>query len=212
MKIIFKFLLVFFITFISCKNESIKKQEAKKVDSVKQLNRIELSLGEVLIPKAKKELQKDKQYLALDDFITQFYNISTNEALSNAKELNDLVKTFKDSLTLKTINKPSVIARINVLYSESLRLSDMESIAAIHPNEIKQQVAQIMEVYSSLNAKINTLYKTIALQSKLQTDTEKLIKIEAKKVVKKFKIQNNTQNKRKGKIGKPIKKEIYEKN
>ena len=159
---------------VSCTKNKPKTQVISTQDSLKIANsRIEVSLGEVLIPSAKKAVNHWREYHDVDEFLTQFYNISTTEALSNAKELSVLVTLMKDSIRVKDLKIPSVIARLNVLENETLRLADMATISSIKNTEVKDEVTSILTVYSALNSKINTLYKASAIQKALEVDTEK---------------------------------------
>jgi hypothetical protein len=174
MKYIFFFFLIILAGTVSCTKNKPKAQVISKQDSLKIVNsRIEVPLGEVLIPSAKKEIDKWREYADVDDFITSFYNISTSEALSNAKELSDLVKLMKDSIRVTDLKIPSLIARINVLENETLRLADMATIPSIKNSEVKEEVTSILTVFSAINSKINTIYKASAIQKSLEVDTEK---------------------------------------
>jgi len=180
MKYIFYSLVLILISTISCSKNNLKQKIAAK-DSLRVVNnRIEVSLGEVLIPTAKKAVSNWIEYKDVDDFITQFYNITTSEALSNAKELSDLVKLMKDSIRVKQLKIPSVVARFNVLENESLRLADMATIPSIKSAEVKEELTSILTVFSAINSKINTIYKASAIQKSLDVDTEKPVKEKAK--------------------------------
>jgi hypothetical protein len=203
MKYLFYLLVIILVGTISCSKNKIKTQVISKQDSLKILNtRIEVPLGEILIPSAKKIVTNWREYNDVDDFITQFYNISTSEALSNAKELSDLVILMKDSIRVKDLKIPSVIARINVLENETLRLADMSTISSIKDTEVKEEVTSILTVYSALNSKINTLYKASAIQKALEVDTEKPVKEIKKPKISPFKKDINRYRKR------PIRKKI----
>ncbi|MCF6180435.1 hypothetical protein [Lutibacter sp.] len=197
MKHLFYLFVIILLGTVSCSKKKLKTQVISTKDSLKIVNsRIEVPLGEVLIPTAKNKLSKWREYTDVDDFIIQFYNISTSEALSNAKELSDLVILMKDSIRVEDLKIPSVIARINVLENETLRLADMATISSIKNAEVKEEVTSILTVFSALNSKINTLYKTLALQKALEIDTEKPIKEIKKPKVSPFKKDINRYRKR----------------
>ena len=107
----------------------------------------------------------------------KYYNVSKLEALNNAKELSDLVKVMKDSIKLDKLDKINVIARFNVLYNETLRLADMTTIPSITEDEVRDEVKKIIDLYSSVNSKINTIYKAEELQENLDVDTETPIEL-----------------------------------
>ena len=48
-------------------------------------------------------------------------------------------------------------ARINILYNETLRLADMTTIPAIKADEVHQQTEKIIDAFSAVHAKINTV-------------------------------------------------------
>jgi len=176
MKYLFFLFVIILIGTVSCTKNKPKTQVISTQDSLKIVNnRIEVPLGEVLIPSAKKVVNNWREYKDVDDFITQFYNITTSEALSNARELSELVILMKDTIRVDDLKTPSVIARINVLENETLRLADMATIPSIKTSEVKDEVTSILTVYSALNSKINTLYNASEIQKALEVDTEKPI-------------------------------------
>ena len=96
----------------------------------------------------------------------QYTSISPNDALNNSRELNDITKSIIDSVKPKFLETDAFNARINLLYNETLRLYDMSSISAIKANEVNDQVANILNAFSSVNSKINT----ILTQNELEKD------------------------------------------
>ncbi|MCF6168445.1 hypothetical protein [Lutibacter sp.] len=181
MKHIYSFLLIILFLSFSCNKSKTTQEVSKNIDSLKISldTRIVSRLGETLIPTAKKAVSDWKEYRNVDKFILKYYNISTMEALQNARELSELVKQMKDSIRVEKLKQPSVIARLNVLENESLRLADMATIHSISNEEVKNEVEKIVEIYSAVNSKINTIYKVAAIQKSLEVDTE--IPIEIKK-------------------------------
>jgi hypothetical protein len=103
---------------------------------------------------------------------------------------------MKDSIRVKDLKTPSVIARINVLENETLRLADMATISSIKDSEVKEEVTNILTVYSAINSKINTIYKASAIQKAIEVDTEKpVIEIKKPKFIP-YKKRLNTKKKR----------------
>ena len=102
----------------------------------------------------------------------KYYNVSKLEALNNSKELSDLVKNMIDTIRIDKLDKINVIARFNVLHNETLRLADMANIPSITEDEVKEEVKKIIDLYSAVNSKINTIYKADELQNALDVDTE----------------------------------------
>ncbi|AMC11594.1 hypothetical protein Lupro_10100 [Lutibacter profundi] len=194
MKYLYSFLLIFLFLIFSCNNSKKMQEGTKNSDSLKiSLDyRIVSRLGETLIPKAKKAISDWKEYRNVDKFILKYYNISNMEALQNARELSELIKQMKDSIRVEQLKQPSVIARLNVLHNEALRLADMATIHTISNEEVKNEVEKIVEIYSAVNSKINTIYKVAAIQKSLEVDTESPVEIEKKqKPIKKYKKYTN---------------------
>ena len=157
----------------SCNTSQKVEKVTQQKDSVQvNENRIVGSIGETLIPTAKKAVKHWKEYQTLDAFLIKYYNISNEEALSNAQELSELVKLMKDSMRVEKIKQLTIMARLNVLENEALRLADMATISTISKEEVKEEVAKILELYEAVNSKINTIYKVEELQNLLEVDTE----------------------------------------
>lgn len=173
MKYLYSFLLVIVFLTISCnRNKNIEKV-TEVVDTLKvDEDRIVNSIGETLIPNARLNLKDWKEYKNVDEFMIKYYNVSKLEALNNSKELSDLVKYMIDTIRVDKLDKINVIARFNVLHNETLRLADMASIPSISNDEVKEEVKKILDLYSAVNSKINTIYKADELQNALDVDTE----------------------------------------
>lgn len=173
MKYIIPFLLIILLTGFSCKRNKEMMNVSEKADSLKlDANRIENRIGETLIPEAKAEMDNWKEYQLVDELLLKYYSITTLEALANAEELSRLVKMMKDSIKIEKLKKPNIIARINVLENETLRLADMATISSISKEEVKEEVSNILAIYSAMNSKINTIYQAESIQKSLEFDTE----------------------------------------
>ena len=173
MKYIIPFLLIILLTGFSCNKTKDAQEVSETADSLKlDANRIENRIGETLIPEAKTAMDNWKEYQLVDEMLLKYYSISTLEALSNADELSRLVKMMKDSIKIENLKKPNIIARINVLENETLRLADMATIPSISKEEVKEEVNNILAIYSAMNSKINTIYQSESLQNMLEVDTE----------------------------------------
>ena len=122
----------------------------------------------VISKNAKKKVEDWKQYEELSDFIQKFNSISPNEALSNARGLNVLVKSLNDSIKPTFIESPAFSARVNLLFNESLRLYDMSTISSIKADEVNIQVEKILEAYSSMNSKISTVVQQEILNREVE--------------------------------------------
>lgn len=173
MKYLNCFLLIFLLLVVSCgKTNKIEEVAQVKDSVVVKESRISNSIGETLIPAAKQDLDKWKEYEDVDEFMLKFYSVSKLEALSNAQELADLVKLMKDSIRIRKLDEPSTVARINVLHNETLRLADMAKIPSIKKEEVKEEVKKILELFTAFNVKVNTIYKAEEVQNALEIDTE----------------------------------------
>ena len=139
---------------------------------VEDTDRIINNTSETLIPEAKQNLKDWKEYQKLDQFMLKYYNVSNLEALNNAEELSGLVKNMIDTIRVEKLTALNVVARFNVLHNETLRLADMATIRSISKEEVKEEVKKIIDLYSAVNSKINTIYKAEDLQNSLEIDTE----------------------------------------
>lgn len=183
MKTIYPILFLILLLTFSCTGGKRTQANENTIDSlVINSKRITNSLGEMLSPEAKEELSTWKEYNDVDEFVITYYNISVTEALNNADELTGLVKLMKDSIRIESLKKDDVIARFNVLHNETLRLADMATITSISDEEVIKEVTQILELYSAVNSKINTIYRAIELQNLLEVDTETPIELEGEKL------------------------------
>jgi hypothetical protein len=121
-------------------------------------------------PIFEKEISNWNDLKTLDSFLKRFEKASPNEVLSNALELNDLIRVLKDTVKPTIFKTPSFNARINILYNESLRLSDMTRIPAIKAAEVNEQADKILLAYSSLNSKINTVLSKKQFEDAIEID------------------------------------------
>lgn len=173
MKYIIPFLLIILLTGFSCNKNKEVQDVSEIADSLKlDANHIENRIGETLIPEANEALKNWKEYQHVDELLLKYYSITTLQALADAKELSELVRQMKDSISIEKLQKPNIIARINVLHNETLRLADMATIPSISKEEVKEEVGNIVEIYSAMNSKINTIYKSESIQNMLEVDTE----------------------------------------
>ena len=173
MKYIYSLLGVILFLSFSCNRTKVTQEVSENKDTIiRSSQRIASTIGETLIPKAKKAVSDWKEYNDVDEFILKFYSITTSEALNNAEELSKLVQLMKDSVRVEKLTGLNVTARFNVLHNEALRLADMATISSISNEEVKEEVAKIIEVYSAVNSKINTIYRAEELQNSLEIDTE----------------------------------------
>ncbi|MDH3321894.1 MAG: hypothetical protein OEM04_02830 [Flavobacteriaceae bacterium] len=165
------FTAFFLFVFLSCDKKETAQIELTETDSIAQgITKVHDPII-TLNPKAKKMVENWEEYQKFDEFIEQYKNISTNNALLNAKYLSKLSEQLKDSIRIEKLNTPSVRIRLNVLHNESLRLADMSSINQIAESEIIQENKNILEAFSALNLKINNIIS----QEKLNKDVDEFI-------------------------------------
>ena len=98
-------------------------------------------------------------------YIDSFLEITSESRITNINQ-QKLIK-----LRFEKFEIPSVKIRLNVLYSETLRLADMASINNISEEEIKNENENILNAFSALNLKINN----IIIQENLNKDLNEFI-------------------------------------
>ena len=165
-------LFIFIITvFFSCDKKTPKEDILIKKDTLQIsktiINKIEVKLNS----KAKKTIENWNEYQKFDEFLMQYRNISSSDALLNANELSELAKQLKDSIRIEKFQIPSVKIRLNVLHNETLRLADMSTINNINETDVFNENKNILNAFSALNLKINNLIS----QENLNSDVDKFI-------------------------------------
>lgn len=167
---------IIFILFLgSCTFNSKDKDDETSVlpDTIIQSSELITSSAPVsLTSLAKKEMEAWDTYQNLDNFIKRYYKINTSEALSNALELNQLTVQLQDSIKKSPIASSALNARVNILFSETKRLADMNEIPAISKNEVDDQVHKITEAFASLQYKLNSLFAIDEMESQLELDPD----------------------------------------
>ncbi|MGK0412331.1 MAG: hypothetical protein ACJA1B_000522 [Polaribacter sp.] len=117
-----------------------------------------------------KEVIEWEEVQTVNNFLARFKKVSPNEILSNALELNDLVKSLIDSVKPQPFNTGSFNARLNILYTETLRLADMNSIPAIKADEVNLQIEKIIDAFSAVNSKINSVLAKRRFEDAIEVD------------------------------------------
>lgn len=117
------------------------------------------NIGEQLSPKVKVALADWNEFQQVTDKIERYTSITKSQALENANELSELVKKVSDSVKIDLLDRPDMKIRFNVLYNHALRLDDMSTITSITDEEVVKEVASILNAFSSVNDKINSIYK-----------------------------------------------------
>lgn len=159
------------ILFVSCKKNKQKIEEENSVNilesslikSAQPIQRLN-SESEILIASW-------PEYQNFDELISQYQEITLSDALLNSVELSELAKQLKDSIRVEKLNIPEVKIRLNVLYTETLRLADMSTIPTITEELVTRENNNVIDAYSALNLKINNMNA----QDKLNEDISKFV-------------------------------------
>jgi hypothetical protein len=188
MSLKYLFFILFITILFSCKKHNIDQESATIIDTTRthifKVNKRIIELN----TKANNMVKDWIEYQKIDEFIQQYYHISIDDAMLNAKELSKLSQQLKDSIRVEKLDIPSVKIRLNVLNNEILRLADMATITNISSSDIKKESENILDAYFALNSKINNLIS----QENLNSDVNKFIEeitsnkdsIISKKIVK----------------------------
>jgi hypothetical protein len=176
---------------ISCGNNP-EKEEVKKpkpLMSLEETHHATENIKTIFL----REVKDWEELKAIDSFFVKFRKISPNEILSNALELKDLIKNLKDSVKPKKFNILSLDARINILYTEGLRLADLTEIEAIKAAEVNTQLDKTMIAFSNVAIKINTILEKISFENEIDVkatfiglDTTKIDAVSKKTINLKF--------------------------
>lgn len=168
-----KFVSIFmlFLLLIACKNK--EQKSAEEIDALMQENKTIKSESPIakLNSNSEELVASWPEYQKFDELIHQYQEISMSEALLNSVELSELAKQLKDSVRVEKLDIPEVKIRLNVLYSEALRLADMSTIPTITEDLVSTENNKVIEAYSALNLKINNM----STQEKLNEDISKFV-------------------------------------
>lgn len=134
--------------------------EKSKPESLVSFNKkSNYNFNKNLKPQVQKDIESWDEYFVMSNYLKKhFLHISPALSLEMSKELADLSKKMNDSLKIKELNNKGMFARLNVFYSEALRLQDMSIISSIEAVEVTEQVEKLVSVYNSINMKINSIY------------------------------------------------------
>lgn len=165
-----------FLLFISCKkNEPVVVITTE--DSIESLalfdEKKEYQFNVALNDDVKEKIKSWDEYFIVSRYLEKNYlNISPSLSLEMSKELPDLVQSMNDSLQITSLNNRGVFARLHTLKSEVIRLKDMSSISSIKASEVTLQVAKVVAIYNSINAKINAVYAQYDFDEQVHFDEE----------------------------------------
>ena len=174
------FLLFSIFFFISCKKTTEKKEvDTSAVAEMREV--VQHPEHEKILPLFQLEIDIWNEYGILKRFLSRFKKASPKEVLSNSVELRDLVKAMKESVKPEIFNNPSFETRVNIMYNESLRLADMNTIPAITAKEVNTQSDKILEAFGAINAKINTIFSKKKFEDEITIDVS-LIGLDTTKI------------------------------
>lgn len=160
-------LTIFILLLYSCKKNEQKAEESA-INKPIRSSMIKAENPIVQLNSASKELTDSwPEYQRFDDLIGQYEEISMNEALLNSVELSVLAQQLKDSIRVEKLNIPEVKIRLNVLYTETLRLADMSTIPTITEKLVAEENSNMIDAYSALNLKINNMNQREKLNSEI---------------------------------------------
>ncbi len=163
--------IILILLLISCKNKEKVDQDAAAINE-EILSTIKSDKPITNLNNKAKDLVKTwPEYQNFNDLINQYQEITVSEALLNSVELSELAKHLRDSIRVEKLNIPEVKIRLNVLYSETLRLADMSSIPTISQASVEQENNNMVDAFSALNLKINNMN----LQEELNSEISKFI-------------------------------------
>ncbi|SDS49226.1 hypothetical protein SAMN05216503_3234 [Polaribacter sp. KT25b] len=190
------FLFLVLVVFFSCdkkKDEVVEVQETKSVLSVVKNYGVAQKVDTTFL----KDIEDWQELKAVDLFLSRFKKASPNEILSNALELKELVKSLKDSVKPALFENPSFNTRIDILDNEVLRLSDMTFIPAIKADEVSKQTEKIINAFSAVNSKVNSILLKERFQDEIELDLD-FIGLDSTKIdsVSRKSINNKLKDKR----------------
>jgi len=163
--------IILILLLISCKNKEKVDQDAAAInEEIPSTIKSDKPITNLNI-KAKDLVKTWPEYQNFNELINQYQEITVSEALLNSVELSELAKQLRDSIRIEKLNIPEVKIRLNVLYSETLRLADMSSIPTISQESVEQENNNMVEAFSALNLKINNMN----LQDELNSEISKFI-------------------------------------
>jgi hypothetical protein len=163
--------IILVLLLISCKNkEKVEQDTAAINEEILSTIKSDKPITN-LNNKAKDLVITWPEYQNFNELINQYQEITVSEALLNSVELSELAKHLKDSIRIEKLNIPEVKIRLNVLYSETLRLADMSSIPTISQESVEQENNNMVDAFSALNLKINNMN----LQDELNSEISKFI-------------------------------------
>jgi hypothetical protein len=160
---------------VACKNKEQRAEEATSVEAVEtSLIKSEQPITK-LNPKSEALISSWPEYRQFDDLISRYQEITMNEALLNSVELSEMARQLKDSIRIEKLNVPEVKIRLNVVYSEALRLADMSTIPTVTEEMVARENDNLIAAYSALNMKINNMNLQDQLNSEINSFVDEVL-------------------------------------
>lgn len=166
------YILLLAVLISACKAEP--KIVVDEIDLIEDQDVTVSNIGEQLSPEVKKAMIDWIHFQELTSKVETYTSITKGQALESAKELSELVKKVSDSIKIDLLDRPEMKIRFNVLYNHALRLDDMSTIPSITDNEVVVEVSKLLASFSSVNDKINTIYKIDDFEKKYAIKPEKI--------------------------------------
>ncbi len=167
---------------ISCK-PSKKDTEIADILASEDQQEVKISgVGVTLSPLAKRKTANWLAYQLLQSKMDGYFKTTKSQALENAMDLANQIKHVSDTIAIKKLDRPDVKTRFNVLRNFALRLDDMLTIPSITDEEVMREVTNILEAYSSLNDKINTIYAIEEYENQLEITSPSALSLKVNKV------------------------------
>lgn len=154
---------------VACKQEA--NQVAEEVSIVEDQDIIINSIGVQLSPKVKESTSDWDTFNMLTEMVERYTSITKSQALTSAKEISNMTKDIIDMVQIDLLDKPDMMIRFNVLYNQSLRLDDMATIPSISDDEVRAEVLKLLEAFSSVNDKMNSIYKIDDVEKRFANDS-----------------------------------------
>lgn len=154
---------------VACKQEP--NQVAEEVSIVEDQDIIINSIGVQLSPKVKESISDWGTFSMLTEMIERYTSITKSQALTDAKEISNMTKGIIDMVQIDLLDRPDMMIRFNVLYNQALRLDDMATIPSISDDEVRAEVLKLLEAFSSVNDKMNSIYKIDDFEKRFANDS-----------------------------------------
>ena len=163
------YLILITICFSCGKSESKKEQQVVKtlVERSQQNEKV------MRVDEEAKYLISDIEYYAdLRLRIENLEEATKSQILNEGEALSILTISLKDSTENVFLNEPVMQARMNALYTISMRLKDMNDIPSITEEEVFATGNEIIKLYNSLISRINAEAEQREMEKRIKNNPE----------------------------------------